>query len=195
MPRYQLPPTPKGFRQPGSGRPKGQPNKISIEVRRLVSELINNAAYQHKLRQDFAKRKVHPAIEALIWTYHLGKPKQTIDLNATVDVSARIEEERQAFALLDIREMEELAAESQRLVDRAMALARGRIPQDVVVSTNPVETGAALDHDGDDDDERTRRAASQAEHSTDRCLSPPRDEKEERHPPTPTPRTPCRVAT
>ena len=29
MPRYQLPPTPKGFRQPGSGRPKGQPNRIS----------------------------------------------------------------------------------------------------------------------------------------------------------------------
>ncbi len=47
MPRYQLPRTPKGFRQPGSGRPKRQPNRITVEARTLVSELINNVNYQH----------------------------------------------------------------------------------------------------------------------------------------------------
>ena len=127
MPRYQLPPTPKGFRQPGSGRPKGQPNKISIEVRQLVAQLVNDAAYQRKLRADFRKRKVHPTIEALVWAYHLGRPKQALDLTATVDVNARLEEEKRIFAQLDLADMELLAAESQRLVDRATQLSRARV--------------------------------------------------------------------
>ena len=131
------PPPPKGTRYPGAGRKPGTPNKISVEVRQLVSELVNNVAYQHKLRADFQRRKVHPTIEALIWTYHLGKPKQTIDVTATVDVNARLAEEKAIFATLDVGDLEQLAAESQALVDRALALSRARlaaaIPQDVVV--------------------------------------------------------------
>jgi len=135
MPRYQLTPPPKGTRLPGAGRKKGTPNKISVEVRRLVSDLMTDADYQRRLRADFRQRRVHPTIEALIWTYHLGKPKQQIELSGSVDVTARMEAERAAFASLDLADLEQLAAESQALVDRAMALSKIRqTPQDVVVA-------------------------------------------------------------
>ena len=141
MPRKPPPRPPKGTRF-GKGRAKGTPNKISVEVKTLVGELVNNPKYQWQLRRAFETRKVHPTIESLVWAYYLGKPKETIALTADVNVSARIEAERQAFALLDIHQMEELAAESQALVDKAMALARARIPQDIVVEAEPAETGA-----------------------------------------------------
>jgi hypothetical protein len=103
------------------------PNRVSVELKQLVARLVNDVAYQHKLRDDFRRRKVPPAVEVLIWNYHLGKPPQTIEMNATVDMSARIEEERRIFAALDLTDLEQLASESQRLVDRALQLSRARI--------------------------------------------------------------------
>ena len=98
MPRKPPPVWPKGTRPPNSGRKKGTPNRRSVEVKALVSQLVNDVAYQHKLRDDFRRRKVAPAIEALIWQYHLGRPTQPIDVTASVDVNARLEEERRIFA-------------------------------------------------------------------------------------------------
>jgi hypothetical protein len=141
MPRTDKIITPKGQRYPGSGRVKGTPNKISVELKTLVNELVHDVAYQHQLRQDFRKRRVHPAIETLIWNHSIGKPAETIALTAAVSVNGRIEDERRAFALLDVAHMEELAAESQRLVDRAMTLAQLRTgrpqPPDIVVEALP----------------------------------------------------------
>jgi len=96
-----------------------------------------------KLRRDFVARKVHPAIESLVWSYHLGKPSQPLEVTGSMalDVHARLEEERRVFAQLDIRDLEQLAAESQALVDRAFQLAKiasnaPQDPQDVVVREN-----------------------------------------------------------
>lgn len=120
---------------------KGQPNRISVEVRELVRELVNDRDYQHRLRHDFRHRKVHPTIESLIWTYHLGKPRQDITLTGSMTVNARLEEEKRIFAQLEVADLEGLAAESQRLVDRATALAKLRagvaLPQDVVLEVKP----------------------------------------------------------
>jgi hypothetical protein len=144
MPRKPPKPPPKGTRYPGAGRAKGTPNRISVEARVLISELINNAQYQAKLRRDFTARKVHPTIESLVWTYHLGKPNQPITLSGglALDVNARLEEERRVFAQLDIHDLEQLAAESQALVNRAVALAKiagngEDQPLDVVVEAKP----------------------------------------------------------
>jgi hypothetical protein len=126
MPR-KLPPIPaKGTRHPGAGRKKGTPNRISVEVRQLVGELVTNATYQAKLRRDFQARKVHPTIESMLWSYHLGKPTQPIEMSGSmaIDVNARLEEERRIFATLDIADLEQLAAESQALVNRAIELAQ-----------------------------------------------------------------------
>jgi hypothetical protein len=145
MPRKPPPVWPKDTRPANSGRAKGVPNRISVEVKQLVAQLVNDVAYQHKLRDDFRRRKVHPTVEAMIWSYHLGKPRQTIEMNATVDVNARLEEEKRIFATLDVADLEDLAAESQRLVDRALRLSRARIagdsrPAPEVIESAPTES-------------------------------------------------------
>jgi len=144
---YRSPPSPaKGTRHAGSGRKPGTPNKISVEAHALASQLVNDPDYQRRLREDFRLRKVHPTIESLIWNYHLGKPRQPIEVNGQIDVSARLETERRIFCALDVRELEQLAAESQALVDRAEALARTRAdappPQHVVGSSCLPEVSA-----------------------------------------------------
>jgi hypothetical protein len=144
MPNKPPPRPPNGGKWPGTGRAKGTPNKISVEVRELVGQLVNDAVYQFKLRQDFRARKVHPTIEALIWTYHLGKPRQDITLNATIDVNARLEEERRIFASLDLPDLERLAGKSQALIEEATALVAARSaveePQHLVCEVKPDET-------------------------------------------------------
>ena len=120
-------------------------------ARELCAQLVTNERYQAKLRRDFERRKVHPTVENLVWAYHLGKPNQSIDLTGSValNVSTRIEQERAAFAALDLHDLELLAAESQRLVDRAFQLAkmgetRKAIPQDVVVEANQEDQPSEL---------------------------------------------------
>jgi len=146
MPSKPPPRCPKGFRWPGSGWPKGQPAKVSVDARQLVSELVNDPVYQHRLRGDFRARKLHPTIEALVWAYYIGKPRQPVDIDARIDVTARMETERRIFAALSYAELEELAAASQALVDRAAALANVRAgdlpPQDIVVAPNLPEVSA-----------------------------------------------------
>ena len=140
MPKKPPPIWPKGTRPPNSGRKKGVPNKISVEARTLASQLVNDVVYQTKLRDDFRRRKVHPTIEALIWSYHLGKPTQPIAMNGSMalDVRARLDEERRVFASLDIHDLEQIAAESQALVDKAFAMVRANTsPMPVAVSSSP----------------------------------------------------------
>jgi hypothetical protein len=157
MPHRTPPPPPKGTRHPGAGRRKGTPNRITVEVRQLVSELVNNVNYQHRLRADFERRKVHPTIEALIWSYHLGKPTQPVAVSGglALDVSGRLEEERRIFAQLDVADLEVLAAESQRLVDRALELTRAAKAEVLPPVTEPtpqdIDIGAKCpDMDTDD---------------------------------------------
>ena len=143
MPRKPPPAPAKGTRHPGAGRVRGQPNKISVEARVLASQLVNDTAYQFRLRQDFRRRRVHPTIESLIWAYHLGKPVAPIAVSGALalDVNARLEEERRVFASLDLADLEQLAAESQAMVDRAYQLAKvatgGADPQNPRDPDNP----------------------------------------------------------
>jgi hypothetical protein len=129
----------------------GTPNRVTVEARILVDQLVSDLKYQTKLRHDFRLRKVHPTIEALIWSYHLGRPQQRIDIAARIDIdaTARLVEERRAFSVLDVSELEQLAMESQAMVDRALALAEARVkaltPQQVGDSPDlPEVSGESL---------------------------------------------------
>lgn len=146
MPKKPPPVWPKGTRPPNSGRKKGVPNKISVEARTLASQLVNDVIYQAKLRDDFRRRRVHPTIEALIWSYHLGKPTQSIAVSGSMafDVQARLAEERRVFAALDIHDLEELAAESQALVDKAFAMVRANASP-MLVGVSPSPSAGAID--------------------------------------------------
>ena len=64
-----------------AGRPKGVPNKATKEVKELAQRLVLDPEYQQKLKQRLLNGTLQPAVEALLWHYSFGKPKDTLDVN------------------------------------------------------------------------------------------------------------------
>lgn len=69
--------------QPGNtGRPKGAKNKTTAEMRDAARALVDDPAYRSELKARLLAGKLAPAMEALLWHYAWGKPKETVDLVA-----------------------------------------------------------------------------------------------------------------
>jgi hypothetical protein len=90
--------------------------------------LAGDVEYQHRLREDFRRRRVHPAVETLVWSHVIGKPTERVQLSADVTMNQKLEEERELFARLSIEEMEEVAAESEALVAKVRMMAQRHVP-------------------------------------------------------------------
>jgi hypothetical protein len=83
--------------QPGfGGRPKGSPNRITVEVKALARNLLEDRMYMRTLRRDLRKRKVHPQMEAVLWAYAFGKPVERVELGRVGDFSKLSDEELMA---------------------------------------------------------------------------------------------------
>jgi hypothetical protein len=119
-------------------------------MRELMSSLCDDVDYQYRLRADFRRRRVHPTIEALVWGHVVGKPVDRVQLAADVTMTQKLKEERELFSQLSVEQLEELAAQSQALVDKALAMVRA----------NALPPSAAAD------DVVTGAQAEQAEQST-----------------------------
>ena len=63
-----------------AGRPKGTPNKVTVEIRELARSMILDEGYQKKLRADLHSGKLPPPLVALLFHYGFGKPKETHEL-------------------------------------------------------------------------------------------------------------------
>jgi hypothetical protein len=72
---------------PRAGRPKGARNKATEDVKALALGLVEDPSYRAKLQADLRRRQVNPAVEAMLWHYAYGKPKDTIALEGEVDVN------------------------------------------------------------------------------------------------------------
>jgi hypothetical protein len=93
-------------------------------LRALMGVLAGDVDYQHRLREDFRRRRVHPAVETLVWSHVIGKPAERVQLSADVTMNQKLEQKRDLFCRLSIEQMEEIAAASQELVDRMTAMAK-----------------------------------------------------------------------
>ena len=67
------------------GRPKGVPNKVTVQVKELCRGLVEDAAYQLRFQRDWRARRLPPRMEELVWHYAYGKPVQAVDLGMTFD--------------------------------------------------------------------------------------------------------------
>ena len=90
--------------------------------------LAGDVDYQHRLREDFRRRRVHPTVETLVWSHVIGRPTEKVQLSADVTMNQKLEEERELFARLSIEEMEEIAAESEALVAKVRMMAQRHVP-------------------------------------------------------------------
>src|SRR5262245_13072531 len=125
--RKPPPPRPRGSPRPiGSGRKRGTPNKRTMRMRELLSSLCHDVSYQHRLRSDFRRRRVHPAIESLAWAHTIGKPADRVQLSADVTMNQKLKEERELFSRLSVEQLEEVAADNERLLAKALAMAQGQ---------------------------------------------------------------------
>jgi hypothetical protein len=85
------------------GRQKGTPNKATVEARVFCGGIIDDPAYQSKLRRRAIAGTLSPAIEALLWHYAKGKPKDYVELSTDAALIARLDRgrERNAKGLAD----------------------------------------------------------------------------------------------
>lgn len=140
MPMKPPPAPAKGTRHPGAGRKKGTPNRGTVEIRALFGQLLNDPQYQRKLRADFRIRRVHPAVETMVYAYHIGKPKTEIELSGGITLSQRLDGERERLRALTVEQLQELADRSEALITEAFALAADGLmlparPLDIGVDT------------------------------------------------------------
>src|SRR5687768_7272752 len=76
-------------RTDGSGRKKGTPNRRTVQMKELMTSLCHDVDYQYRLRADFRRRRVHPAIESLVWAHTVGKPTERVRVSADVTMSQK----------------------------------------------------------------------------------------------------------
>jgi hypothetical protein len=151
--RRPPPPHPRGTpRTPGSGRRRGSPNRRTVQMRELMTALCDDVEYQYKLREDFKRRRVHPAVETLVWAHVVGKPTERVQLSADVTMNQKLEQERELFSRLSVQQMEEIAAESQALVDRVMAMVKANVvtPDPATALDAPADGGASNGQPGEE---------------------------------------------
>src|SRR6188474_1491230 len=93
----------------GSGRRRGSLNRRTVELRALMTALTGDVDYQQRFRRAFVARRLHPTTEIKVWEYVVGKPAEQIELSANLAVDARLAEERELFAQLDLADLEQRA--------------------------------------------------------------------------------------
>src|SRR5207249_7750781 len=75
-----------GLRRGGPGRPKGVPNKVTIEAKEACGRLVDDPAYLTNLRRRLLRGRLPPQIEAMLWAYAKGKPVERVEVKNVTDV-------------------------------------------------------------------------------------------------------------
>lgn len=65
---------------------KGVPNKVTVEVKLAAAMMVDDPVYRQKLFQAMKDRTVAPMIEAMLWHYAKGKPKDTVAVDGNISI-------------------------------------------------------------------------------------------------------------
>jgi len=72
------------------GRPKGQPNHATVEVREAARLLVEDPDYRHALARRLHSGRLAPAVETMLWAYAFGKPHETHELSADLSLLTKV---------------------------------------------------------------------------------------------------------
>ena len=61
------------------GRRKGTSNKVTAEAKAVCAAIVDDPTYRKKLIARAKAGKLAPAIEAMLWHYAYGKPKEQVE--------------------------------------------------------------------------------------------------------------------
>ena len=80
----------RGNPRPGPGRPKGVPNKATVEVKAWAQSVLEDPKVRSKTLHLARDGRLAPAILIELLHYAYGKPKDTTDLQVRVSRMIRI---------------------------------------------------------------------------------------------------------
>ena len=69
------------------GRRTGTPNKITVEAKAVCAAIVDDPTYRKKLIARAKAGELAPAIEAMLWHYAYGKPKELVEHSGEVTVA------------------------------------------------------------------------------------------------------------
>ena len=72
----------KRIKPPGSGRKKGTPNKATTEVAAFCRSIVLDPHYLRTFAARAKAGKLPPNLEAMLWHYSYGKPREHVTLDA-----------------------------------------------------------------------------------------------------------------
>lgn len=67
-------------RRKTGGRQKGTLNKVTVEAKAACAAIVDDPTYRKNLTARARRGDLAPAIEAMLWHYAYGKPKETVAL-------------------------------------------------------------------------------------------------------------------
>ncbi len=63
----------------GPGRKKGVPNRATAEAKAICAAIVDNSTYRKNLMARAMAGELSPAVEAMLWAYAYGKPKELVE--------------------------------------------------------------------------------------------------------------------
>ena len=69
------------------GRRRGTTNKVTAEARAVCAAIVDDPAYRKKLVARAKAGELPPAIEAMLWHYAYGKPKEQVEHAGGITIS------------------------------------------------------------------------------------------------------------